>query len=275
MQEKDTNSQKDNIYYIFLIQKACRNAGLFFAQFLPNKTEYNLMKIYLLRYLVIFLIIVMTSSGHATVFSNISIKAQVDEADFAAEVTLLDKKVYLDGNGLIVSSYNFSVNEGYGLSDKIINLEIPGGTLNGVTSEIDSAPQFKKNEKIFLLLKKVESKLYLSNFSLGEYKIIKKNNKEYYQSVIYLNDPNSGIIEKEKMISLVMQKSNQLHTDPVLKIKNENKNVHNKEFHRPMIAVANQNESNIRNGIFNSINLVILLLGLIFSIWFFMKKKKL
>jgi hypothetical protein len=71
---------------------------------------------------------------------------------------------------------------------------------------IDGAPQFAPEEKSFLLLKKVESRIYLSNFTLGKFKIQQYEGKTYYVSEVFPMDPNIGRISKDKMVDLMKTK---------------------------------------------------------------------
>jgi hypothetical protein len=130
----------------------------------------------------------------------------VEEADFAAEAALASSRVFKNDTGGIVTDYKFFVNQGFGFDEKEFTLEIPGGTLDGVTTAVEGAPYFKQKINIFLLLKKVESKIYLSNFTMGVYGIIEKNGITYYQSEIFSQVPNIGEIRKDEMIKLMQSK---------------------------------------------------------------------
>jgi len=143
---------------------------------------------------------------HATQFVPLSIEKQIEEADFAVEATLDSKRVHKNASGQIMTEYTFVVNEGFGFNEPEFHLEIPGGTIDGVTSMIEGGPRFEEKSKVFLLLKNVESKIYLSNFTLGEYHIVEIDGKSYYRSEVFSHDPRIGIISKEKMQSLMKEK---------------------------------------------------------------------
>ena len=147
----------------------------------------------------------------ATMFSPLPFDQQVEEATSAVEVKLGDSKVFKNASGMIMTEYAFDVLESYNLSaDDLDNhqlkLTMPGGTYNGVTSMIDGAPQFNKDEKSFLLLKKIASKIYLSNFTLGKFKIQNDNGNIFYVSDVFPMDPKIGRISKEKMLELIKEK---------------------------------------------------------------------
>lgn len=147
----------------------------------------------------------------ATMFVPLALEKQVEEATSAVEVKLSNTRVFKNEAGMIMTEYAFNVLENYNLSsedleNKKLNLTMPGGTYDGVTSTIDGAPQFSLGEKSFLLLKKVESKNYLSNFTLGKYKIQSYEGKTYYVSEVFPLDPKIGRISKDKMIDLMKTK---------------------------------------------------------------------
>lgn len=144
-------------------------------------------------------------------FVPLSFEKQVEEASLGVEVQLNDLKVYKNASGMIMTEYSFDVLESYNLREddlenQKLKLSMPGGTYEGITSMIDSAPQFIKGERSFLLLKKIDSKIYLSNFTLGKYKIEEHEGKTFYVSEIFPLDSKIGKITKEKMIELMKNK---------------------------------------------------------------------
>ena len=159
----------------------------------------------------LFLIIIIQNVCFATMILPLSFEKQVEEATSAVEVNLSDARVFQSASGMIMTEYSFDVLEAYNFSDddldnQKLKLSMPGGTLNGITSVIDGAPQFAKGERSFLLLKKIEAKIYLSNFTLGKYKIQEYEGKTYFLSEVFPMDPKIGRISKEKMIELLKSK---------------------------------------------------------------------
>ena len=141
-------------------------------------------------------------------FSPLPFAKQVEEASSAVEVNLEKSNVFKNALGMIMTEYTFNVLESFNISEDDLEthklkLTMPGGTLNGVTSMIDGAPQFNNGEKSFLLLKKVDSKIYLSNFSLGKYKVQDLDGMTYYVSEVFPTDQNIGKISKDKMVELM------------------------------------------------------------------------
>ena len=159
----------------------------------------------------IVLLVFIQNICFATMFIPLPFDKQVEEATSAVEVKLESSKVFKNSSGMIMTEYSFLVLESYNLSvddtkNHQLKLSMPGGTYDGITSMIDGAPQFNKDERSFLLLKKIDSKVYLSNFSLGKFKIQDLDGKPYYISEVFPMDPNIGKISKEKMIELMKEK---------------------------------------------------------------------
>ncbi len=135
----------------------------------------------------------------------------VEESNSAAEVTLKDKKAYMNKMGMILTDYTFNVLESYNLDSadldgEFLKITMTGGTVNGVTSFIDGAPDFVVGEKSFLLLKRINSKFYLSNFTMGKYKIQEEDGKTVYVSSVFPYDADIGQVKKERMIDVIKTK---------------------------------------------------------------------
>ncbi len=147
----------------------------------------------------------------ATTFQIIPLEQLVEESSSGAEVELKSKKTYKNNFGMIMTDFSFKVIEGFNLNDgdmdgDVVTMTMSGGTLNGVTSYIDSAPEFAVGEKSFLLLKKIESKFYLSNFTMGKYKIEEVDGQTYYTSTVFPYDADLGRVKKERMVDLMKLK---------------------------------------------------------------------
>lgn len=166
-----------------------------------------------MKILLMLITLSFQNTCFATMFNPIALEAQVEEATAAVEVYLNSSKVFKNALGAIMTEYSFDVLESFNLSnDEIENnklkLTLPGGTFKDTTSMIDGAPNFNVNEKSFLLLKKIESSFYLSNFSLGKFRIEENHGEVFYVSDLFPQDPAVGRIEKNKMIKLMEEKWN-------------------------------------------------------------------
>jgi hypothetical protein len=149
--------------------------------------------------ILIFFLSFFTANLFATQFVPSSIESQVNEADFGVEATLKEEQVYKNPQGFIMTRFKFSIDESFGFNDKELILELVGGTFEGVTTFIDGAPSFEINKQFFLMLKKIESKIYLSNFTLGAYQVIQVDGQTFYRSEVFSHDAKIGMIKKEKM----------------------------------------------------------------------------
>ncbi len=147
----------------------------------------------------------------ATTFQVMPLEQLIEESSSGAEVELKSKKTFMNKVGMIMTDFSFKVIEGHNISESDLNGELltitmSGGSLNGITSYIDGAPEFAVGEKSFLLLKKIESKLYLSNFTMGKYKIEESDGETYYVSSVFPYDSDLGRVKKERMIDLMKLK---------------------------------------------------------------------
>lgn len=147
----------------------------------------------------------------ATTFQVMPLEQLIEESSSGAEVELKSKKTYKNNFGMIMTDFSFKVIEGFNLNDSdmdgdVVTITMSGGTLNGVTAFIDSAPEFAVGEKSFLLLKKIESKFYLSNFTMGKYKIEEVDGQTYYVSTVFPFDTDLGRVKKDRMVDLMKLK---------------------------------------------------------------------
>ncbi len=166
------------------------------------------MKILLIQIMFCF---INCNLAKATMFLPISLEKQVEEATFALETKFVNGRVFKNQAGEIMTEYSFDVLDSYNLDPDDLDagqlkITMPGGTFEGITSMIDGAPQFSLGEKSFLLLKKIHSRIYISNFSLGKFKIQEINGKTYFVSEVFPMNPHMGRISKEKMIDLIKSK---------------------------------------------------------------------
>lgn len=165
-----------------------------------------------MKLLVLFFSIFCAYLAHASTFIPLSIEQQVEESNKAAEVILQSKRTFQNSMGMIFTEYAFAVEEGFQLDSgdfqgEHLVITMLGGTINGLTSFIEGAPTFKENERAFLLLKKIDSQMYISNFSLGKYRILVVDGETYYESTVFPHDPKIGRVKKEKMLELLKVKS--------------------------------------------------------------------
>lgn len=160
----------------------------------------------------IFFGMIISLTAVATTFRAMPLEQLIEESNSGAEVELKSKRTFTNKMGMILTDYSFKVLEGYNVNtsdtnnEDVLIITMAGGTINGVTSYIDSAPEFAVGEKSFLLLRKIESKYYLSNFTMGKYKIEENEGQTYYVSSVFPDDQDLGRVKKERMVELMKLK---------------------------------------------------------------------
>lgn len=147
----------------------------------------------------------------ATTFRVMPLEKLIEESSSGAEVELKSKKIFKNKAGMIMTDFSFKVTEGFNIDEsdlngEVLTLTMSGGSLDGVTSYIDGAPEFAIGEKSFLLLKKIGSKNYLSNFTMGKYKIEESDGQTFYVSTVFPYDSDLGRVKKDRMVDLMRMK---------------------------------------------------------------------
>lgn len=176
----------------------------------------------------------------ATTFVPLTLDKQVESASMGAEVILESQHSFQNDFGHIVTEYSFRVVQGYNLNNELLNnkkiiFQLPGGSYNGLATVVDGSPSFEIGKKIFILLKEVKNKIYLSNFTLGKFNIEKYKGEEFFINEVFPKTPNVGRIKKSSMIKLMQDKwnfsivENKKESVPVVEVKeHQDKNPPNK-----------------------------------------------
>lgn len=177
----------------------------------------------------------------ATTFVPISLGQQVKGTAGGVVAKLKDQNSFKEGN-FVYTNYIFSIKENY-LKDKSIVLEneisirLPGGALDGVRTIVDSSPVFEKEKEIFLLVKIVKGKVYLSNFTAGVFDIVKKDGEDFFINQAFKNVPGIGKIAKSKMIQLMSNENSVVYLNGSKKNSSGNEpqvtNLQNKKERKP------------------------------------------
>jgi hypothetical protein len=187
-----------------------------------QKIRKKMVKIWLS--LIIFC---LGSNARTTTFIPITLDQQVESSNAAAEVQLINSKVFKNLENRITTEYEFKVLspinlEAKNFKDGILKLNLPGGSLNGVRMVISGSPSFSKNEKAFLLLKLANNEAYLSNYSVGKFNIQKINGEEYLVNEVFPKTPGVGMIKKSSMIKKLEDRFKTETTNTILQ-RNETK----------------------------------------------------
>jgi hypothetical protein len=164
-----------------------------------------------LSLIIMAVCILLVEESMATTFQRMSLDQLAEETHAAAEVTLKSKKSFMNKMGVIMTDYYFEKGYTLNVQDKdldgeFIKITLIGGKVDGVTSYIDGAPEFEVGEKSFLLLKVIDSKMYISNFTMGKYKVEEAEGKTFYVSSVFPQDPDIGRVSHERMITVLKSK---------------------------------------------------------------------
>lgn len=163
---------------------------------------------------IILSLFMLFMSAHlwAATFIPLSLEQMVTEATGGAEVILASKRAFQTPHGLIQTEHVFEVLESSNLEKNdlegnYLKLVMMGGTLNGLTSYIDGGPEFKIGEKSFILLKRVQGQMYLSNFTMGKFDIEEIEGEVFYKSVVFPKSEELGKVKKNKMLEMLSLKN--------------------------------------------------------------------
>ena len=169
-------------------------------------------------------------------------------------------------SGEIVSVASFKILKSVGLKyrEKInknnFNLILPGGRWQGLNYHSKNVPQFKKNERVILLISKTKKGFFLNNLSLGKYNIYLENGHEYLRSATFPNHPSLGRIKmtlfEQKVMDAFGEKLEKIHHKKFVYNQNIKKKDHS-STRRPSSLDKTNNENN------NGLLWPIILLGLL------------
>lgn len=193
---------------------------------------------------IFIFIILMIQVAFATTFIPLPLDKQVESASIGAEVVLLNMQGFKHPAGYIATEYRFKIIEATNLNPEELDngklvLTLPGGNHNGVTTVVDGSPRFNPGERIFLLLKKIDNKIYLSNFTLGKFNIQKIENEEYYVNEVFPNLQNVGRIKKSTMKKLMNDKWN------LVTVKSDSNNPNNKDKSITILNLPIEKDKNV------------------------------
>ncbi len=115
-------------------------------------------------------------------------------------------------NGDVVTLASFHVDKHVGIKTSDIKnnfdfkVTLPGGVWDDLTYFVSGVPNFKKGERVVLLVSRGKYGMYLSNLGLGKYKLLKKDDGPYLVSEVFPNHPTLGKIPYNEFNAAVVQK---------------------------------------------------------------------
>lgn len=124
--------------------------------------------------LLIFLS-VFSLGAIATTFRIQPIENQIKEADGLFQGNFLRKKTIALEDGRLATQMIFKMSKEVGLQSDFFGMDevivhYPGGTLNGITSQVDGVPEFVSGEKVVLFIRNVDNRYWGLNLGYGSFK---------------------------------------------------------------------------------------------------------
>lgn len=144
--------------------------------------------------ILVFTFLGLASWAQATSFMRVSVDSQLDEADGIFIGHFLEQKSIVVEDGSIATQMSFRLSKEYGLDSQLFGLEeifvhYPGGTWEGETVIIEGVPQFNVGERVAILAKNIDNRLWGLNLALGSYRIINYGKETRLVNGVFPNDP--------------------------------------------------------------------------------------
>ncbi|MFA7613850.1 MAG: hypothetical protein WCY48_06400 [Candidatus Caldatribacteriota bacterium] len=146
------------------------------------------------KWFLSLIILCMCSVASSTTFMRVSVDNQIIEADSIFIGHFLEQKSVQVEDGQIATQMVFQLSKEYGLNSDFFGLtdiliHYPGGTWDGRTVYIDGVPSFTPGEKVAILAKNIDNRLWGLNLALGSYRIVNYGNETLLLNDIFPNDP--------------------------------------------------------------------------------------
>lgn len=143
--------------------------------------------------LLVLLTFLVTSVSFATTFLPVAVDDQISEADGILIGHFLHQQSVRIEDGTIATQMTFKLSKEYGLASDLFGLEeilvhYPGGSLDGETVMIDGVPRFTVGEKVALLARNIDNRLWGLNLALGSFRIVNYGNETLLVNEIFPQD---------------------------------------------------------------------------------------
>lgn len=164
--------------------------------------------------LALFLIIsgLMASvNSQATSFARVSIPQQLAEADSVIIGHYLEEKSIQIEDGTIATQMVIKLSQEFGLNSELLGLEevylhYPGGSWNGERTFIEGTPRFIVGERVAILARHIDNRLWGLNLALGSFKVLSYGKETLLVNGVFPEDPELGqiaITDFENMVKEV------------------------------------------------------------------------
>lgn len=148
-----------------------------------------------------FLILALLSTlGWSTTFYPVSMDDQLREAHGIVLGHYLKRKTVVLDNGKVATQMIIKLNKEWGMQSDLFGLDeiivhYPGGTVNGITTEVHGVPKFVMGEKVAIFTKSIDNRYWGLNLGLGSYKVINYGNETMLINSLFPHDGKVGQIK--------------------------------------------------------------------------------
>lgn len=147
----------------------------------------------MMKRLLVILSFLVTTTCFATTFLRVNVDQQIEQSDSIFIGHFLSQKSIRVEDGTLATQMTFQLTKEYGLNSELFGLEeilvhYPGGSLDDETVRIDGVPQFNVGEKVALLAKTIDNRLWGFNLALGSFRIINYGNETLLVNGVFPND---------------------------------------------------------------------------------------
>lgn len=148
-------------------------------------------------YTILFLI---STNLWATTFRPVGLEEQLKESDGILIGHYLKSKVVQLENGTIATQMIFKMNREWGFQSDLFGIDeiivhYPGGQFEDKETLVHGVPSFIVGEKVALLAKNVDNRLWGLNLGLGSFKVINYGNETMLINSLFPNDAKLGQVK--------------------------------------------------------------------------------
>lgn len=148
----------------------------------------------MVNWVILLLVLTVHSMAEATTFMKASVETQLKEADSVFIGHYLEQKSIRTEDGQIATQMVFKLSKEYGLNSDVFGLEeifvhYPGGSLEGENVLVDGVPTFSSGEKVVIMARNIDNRLWGLNLALGSFKLINYGKETLLVNQVFPQDP--------------------------------------------------------------------------------------
>ena len=146
------------------------------------------------------ILLLLSTNLWATTFKPVGLEEQLKESDGILIGHYLKSKTVKLDSGVIATQMIFKMNKEWGLQSDLFGIDeiivhFPGGSLGDTHSMVQGVPSFIIGEKVALLTKSVDNRLWGLNLGLGSFKVINYGNETMLINSLFPEDPKLGQVK--------------------------------------------------------------------------------